>query len=191
MDNLRKDIASVVDIGKESLEEVLSGFEKKDYKKGEDFASYGKTANYIQFIEQGLLRVYFLDGSSKEITIQIGMEKTWVNNLNSFINRTPSEFYIDVLAPTTIYQLHKNALERFFTDIPKMESYFRLKLEKSYSRLHHRAFGQLNQTAEERYLEFRAKYGQIEPLVPQYIIASYLNITPEHLSKIRKLLNSH
>ncbi|MEZ5016325.1 MAG: Crp/Fnr family transcriptional regulator [Flavipsychrobacter sp.] len=191
MENLIKNIRSLIDVNDHVLTRTLSCFEKIQLDKGADFRSYGKIASSMQFIEQGLVRVFFLDDSLKEITVQIGIENNWINNLYSFINGVTNEFYTEILAPTTIYQLHKSKFEKLLNDVPKMEPYFRLKLEQSYSRLHNRAYGQLNKTAEEKYLTFREHYGHIEQLVPQYIIASYLNISPEHLSKIRKQLSSH
>jgi len=188
MRNLRTDIKTTIEISNIDLERIISQFHSKTFNKSDLIPSIGKTSNHLQFIEEGLVRVYTIDTQAKEVTIQIGIEKMWINDLYSYFTRTPSENHIVALEPTTVLQIHRIDLENLYKEVPSMESFFRIKLEKSYVRLHNRTIKQLNNSAEKRYLEFRDKYGQIESRVPQYIIASYLSISPEHLSKIRNHL---
>lgn len=188
MQNLITDIRATIEVSDIDLEKIIGQFHSKTFNKSGIIPSIGKTSNHMQFIQNGLVRVYTIDKQAKEITIQIGIENMWINDLYSYITQSPSENYIEVLEPTTILQIHRNDLERLFKEVPAMESFIRIKLEQSYVRLHNRVFNQLNNSAEERYLEFRNKYGRIENRVPQYLIASYLNISPEHLSKVRKHL---
>ncbi|MEC3908825.1 Crp/Fnr family transcriptional regulator [Tamlana sp. 2201CG12-4] len=188
MKGLITDIKSTIEISNTDLENIIARFHSKTFSKSDMIPSFGKTANHIQFIQQGLIRVYTIDNQAKDVTLQIGIENMWVNNLYSYITRTPSEYYIEVLEPTILLQLHRDDLEDLFKEVPPMERYFRLKREQSYIRLHNRTLHQRNHSAEERYIKFRNTYGYIENRVPQYIIASYLNLSPEHLSKIRNHL---
>jgi CRP/FNR family transcriptional regulator, anaerobic regulatory protein len=188
MQNLITDIKATIEVSDIDLEKIIGQFHTKTFNKSDIIPSIRKTSNHMQFIQNGLVRVYTIDKQAKEITIQIGIENMWINDLYSYITQSPSENHIEVLESTTILQIHRNDLESLFKEVPAMESFIRLKLEQSYVRLHNRVFNQLNNSAEERYLEFRNKYGQIENRVPQYLIASYLNISPEHLSKVRKHL---
>ncbi len=188
MKNLITDIKKTVDINDSDLEKIISLFQYKSLQKGE-ISSVGKTSEYFRFISSGLLRVYFIDNYAKEVTIQIGIENTWVADIHSLLTQTPSQYRIDILEPTNIYQIHRNDLESLFQQIPAMERFFRLKIQRAYIALQERTLHQLNKSAEERYLEFKDKYGHIENRVPQYIIASYLNLSPEHLSKIKSQLN--
>ncbi|MDW3209980.1 MAG: Crp/Fnr family transcriptional regulator [Reichenbachiella sp.] len=188
MKHLIKDIKTTIEITDDDLEKVITRFQSRTFDKSDLIPSIGKTSNHLQFIEEGLVRVYTINAQAKEVTIQIGIEKMWINDLYSYFTQTPSENYIVALEPTTVLQIHRNDLETLYKEVPSMESFFRLKLEKSYVRLHNRTIKQLNNSAEKRYLEFRDKYGHIESRVPQYIIASYLNLSPEHLSKIRNKL---
>lgn len=173
------------------LQKVLSRFRSKTFMKSDMLPTYGKISNHLQFIQEGLLRVYTIDNQAKEVTLQIGIENAWVNDLYSYFTQKPSENFVEIMQPTSILQIHREDLEILFKDVPTMESFIRLKLQQSYSRLHYRAFNQLNQSAAERYLKFQQKYGHIENRVPQYIIASYLNLSPEHLSKIRSRLSKN
>jgi len=188
MQNLITDIKATIEVSDKDLEKIIAQFHSKTFNKSDIIPCIGKTSNHMQFIQGGLVRVYTIDNQVKEITIQIGIENMWLNDLYSYITQTPSKNYIEVLEPTTILQIHRNDLKNLFKEVPPMESFTRLKLEQSYTRLHNRTFNQLNNSAEERYLEFRSTYGHIENRVPQYIIASYLNLSPEHLSKVRKQL---
>lgn len=188
MQNLITDIKATIEVSDKDLEKIIAQFHSKTFNKSDIIPCIGKTSNHMQFIQDGLVRVYTIDNQVKEITIQIGIENMWLNDLYSYITQTPSKNYIEVLEPTTILQIHRNDLKNLFKEVPPMESFTRLKLEQSYTRLHNRTFNQLNNSAEERYLEFRSTYGHIENRVPQYIIASYLNLSPEHLSKVRKQL---
>lgn len=188
MQNLITDIKTTIEIGNVELEKIIARFHSKTFNKSDIIPSIGKISNHMQFIQNGLVRVYLSDNQAKKTTIQIGIENMWVNDLYSYITQTPSENYIEVLESTTILQIHRNDLQNLFKEVPSMESFIRLKIEQSYARLHRRTFHQLNNSAEERYLQFRGKYGHIENRVPQYIIASYLNLSPEHLSKVRNYL---
>ncbi|MBL4708814.1 MAG: Crp/Fnr family transcriptional regulator [Flavobacteriales bacterium] len=186
MQKLIQEIKKTVEISDADLEKIIAQFHPKTFKSSELIPSFNKTSNHIQFIQEGLIRVFTIDQQAKEITLQIGIENMWINDLYSYITRTPSKNSIEVLEPTRILQIHRNELENLFKEVPPMESFIRLKLEQTYTRLHNRTINQINSSAEERYLGFRSSYGHIENLVPQYIIASYLNLSPEHLSKVRK-----
>jgi len=189
MKNLRQDIEKNIDISHADLEKVLSQFHTKSYIKKDSITSYGRISNHLQFIESGLIRIFIIDNRGKDITVQIGIENMWVNNLYSFFTQTPSENHIEILEPTTILQIHRVDLEKLYNEVPAMESFSRLKLQQSYCRLHKRTYRHLTNSAEESYLEFRNTYGHIiENRVPQYVIASYLNLSPEHLSKVRRNL---
>ncbi len=188
MKNLIKDIKATIDVNDVDLEKVIAQFHSKTFSKSNFIPCIGKASNHLRFIEEGLVRVYTIDKHGKEVTTQIGIEKMWVNDLYSYYTQTPSENHIETLENTTILQIHRNDFENLFKEVPSIERFARIKLEQSYTRLYNRAFRQLNQSAEERYLEFRRKYGHIENRVPQYIIASYLNLSPEHLSKVRNQL---
>ncbi len=188
MKKLIEHLKKTIDINDSDLEIILSKFQSKSFYKNEEITSFGKTSKYFRFINHGLLRVYFIDNQAKEITVQIGTENTWIGDIHSFLTQTPSQYHINILEDTSISQIHKTDLETLFQQVPIMERFFRLKVQRAYISLQERTLHQLNKPAAQRYLEFKRKYGHIEPRVPQYMIASYLNISPEHLSKVRRSL---
>ncbi|MDN5216988.1 Crp/Fnr family transcriptional regulator [Fulvivirgaceae bacterium BMA12] len=188
MQNLIADIEKTVKINGGDLDKIITRFHEKSFGKNAAIPSFKKISHHFKFIESGLVRVYFIDNQAREITIQIGIENAWIADLHSFLTQTPSQYHIDVLEPTTILQIHRSDLKKLFVAVPVAESFFRLKIQRAYISLQDRTLHQMNKSAEERYLEFRDKYGHIEARVPQYMIASYLNISPEHLSKVRNKL---
>ena len=188
MQNLTSDLINTINPNRDDLQTILNEFDLLSTKKG-TVPAFGKVATHLQFIEDGLLRVYILDNDARDVTIQIGIGNMWVNNLYSFLNQVPSNCYVEILEPSILYRISKQDLEKLFVKVPIMETFFRLKIQQAYCRLQDRTLNQVNKSAEERYLEFQSRYGKIETLVPQYIIASYLNISPEHLSKVRNKLS--
>lgn len=186
--DLKIDIRNTVDISENDLNKVIAKFQIQNFAKLDRLALFNKVSDHLKFIQDGLVRVYNIDEQGKELTIQIGIEGMWINDIYSFFTQTPSENHIEFLDETSILQISRKDLEILFSEVPIMERFFRLKLEQSYVRLYKRTIQQQNRSAKDRYLDFKIRYGHIEPLVPQYIIASYLNLTPEHLSKVRNQL---
>ncbi len=185
MQNLITDIKNIIPVDDSLLEKIHHFFKIKSFNKNEILPTFNKVCESMMFISSGLLRVYNIDNNGKEITIQLGIEGMWVNDLYSYLTQTPSKNRIHILAPTRVLQIHKQDLEQLCLDFQAMAHFVLKKTQQTYIKLQDRTLNQLNTSAEERYLHFKDRYGQIENRVPQYMIASYLNITPEHLSKVK------
>lgn len=148
----------------------------------------GDVSNHMRFIEQGCLRAYNIDAAGNEHILQFGIEGWWVNDLYSYITQEPADGFIQALEPSRVLQIHRDKLNELFNTIPALERFFRLKIQSAYVALQERTIHSMSKTAEQRYLDFRHKYRDIEQRVPQFMVASYLGITPEHLSSLRKKL---
>tara|TARA_B100000809_G_scaffold254127_1_gene290950 strand:+ start:1014 stop:1595 length:582 start_codon:yes stop_codon:yes gene_type:complete len=155
-------------------------------KKKEILLFAGDHSSHMRFISDGCLRSYYMDGEAKEHVIQFGIEDWWINDLYSFITNTPSKQFVQAIDESIVLQIHKDKLNELYDNVPAVESFFRLKFEKAYVSLQERTINTMSKTAEERYIDFRSKYRDIEQRVPQYMVASYLGITAEFLSKLRK-----
>jgi CRP-like cAMP-binding protein len=116
----------------------------------------------------------------------LGVEDWWTSDIGSFINQTPAEFNIQCLEDTELAQFHYDTIEDIFERIPKLERFFRKVTERGLAAALNRIIRNFSMTAKDRYLFFRATYPKIEQRIPQYMIASYLGITKEFLSKIKK-----
>lgn len=167
---------------------VANGFQEQNLQKKEMLLSAGQVSQHMRFIAKGCLRAYYLDESAKEHVVQFGVEGWWVNDLYSYLTQTPAKQFVQALEPSTVLQIHRDTLNRLYDKVPAMERFYRHKFEKAYVSLQDRTLNAMSKTAEERYLEFRSKYRNIEQRVPQYMVASYLGITPEFLSALRKKL---
>ena len=165
---------------------VRESFKTVTLKKKEMLLFKGEVSSHMRFIAEGCLRSYFIDDEAKEHIVQFGIEGWWVNDLYSYLTRTPAQQFIQAIENTTVLQIHRDTLNKLYDQAPSIERFFRLKFEKAYVALQDRTMNTMSKTAENRYMEFRSKYRDIEQRVPQYMIASYLGITPEFLSAMRK-----
>jgi len=171
----------------DSETEIISNsFSLVKLKKKEILLFVGDNSSHMRFITEGCLRSYYMDTEAKEHVIQFGIEDWWINDLYSFITNTPAKQFIQAIENSQVLQIHKNKLNELFDTVPALERFFRLKYEKAYVSLQERTINTMSKTAEDRYIEFRLKHRNIEQRVPQYMVASYLGITPEFLSKLRK-----
>ena len=116
------------------------------------------------------------------------IENWWTADLGSFLTQTPAHYNVQCLENTKVIQFSHTNLENLYLQVPKMERFFRIILQRAYVASERRLVRSYSLTAKERYLKFRQDYPLIEQRVPQYMIASYLGITKEFLSKIRNQL---
>lgn len=154
---------------------------KKQY-----FLQAGDVCAYQSMVAGGCLRVFFADPAGTEHTMQFAIENWWVADLGSFITGKPALYHIQALEDSVLLQLHRDDMEGMYAAIPKLERFFRIIVQNGYIAAQNRIISNLSEPAEVRYNRFRDTYPQIDNRVPQYMIASYLGITPEFLSKIRK-----
>lgn len=141
---------------------------------------------YISYVHSGALRAYHLDKEGRESTIMFAVADWWVTDMFCFLNSKPAMMYIEALEDSQILQLSKEHLEKLFTTVPKFEKVFRIMMQNAYTREQVRVIENLSLPAQDRYNSFLRKYPDIAKMVTQKQIASYLGITPEFLSAIRK-----
>lgn len=156
----------------------------KTFKKGELVHDADKVCTCSYFIQKGILRTYFVkDG--KEISEYFCSEAEWVNSPRSFIQRTKDIYYIDAIEKTDVFCLHVNDLVRLFEEFPEMERYSRLSMGTVFGHLMERITSLRFTSAKEKYDHFCQAYSDIYARIPLGMIATYLGITPETLSRIR------
>jgi len=167
---------------------IESVFHKVSYKKGTIILKAGDIADTQYYIYGGCLRAYHIDSQGKEHTIQFGIKDWWIADYTSFFSLSKSIMNIEVIKDATLYKVSNKDKEFLYAQIPKIESFFRKKLERAFAAFQKRILSNLSQTATERYLNFNKTYPNIEKSIKNYHIASYLGITTESLSRIRKEL---
>ncbi len=146
----------------------------------------GEVSKHENFITKGVLRSYTIDKDGSEHIVMFGMEGWWIGDMYSFLTGLPSSQNIDALEDTEILQISKSDLDRLYHDVPKFERFFRILLQNAFIANQNRILASISQTAEEQYEAFLKKYPTLEQRVPQHQVASYLGITPETVSRIRR-----
>ncbi|EAQ49617.1 Crp/Fnr family transcriptional regulator [Croceitalea sp. MTPC5] len=165
---------------------IENKLKKLDLKKGVTILKADDKVLNQYYVYNGCLRTYFIDKSGKEHTLQFAINDWWISDYTAFFTTTKAVMYIETIEEATIYQISKKSMEDLFIEIPQLETFFRKKMEKAFASFQKRILANLAQSAKERYVSFINTYPNIEQTVKNYHIASYLGITTETLSRIRK-----
>jgi len=184
-DLLLKNIGKYVQLTDEEKSMVLSHFTPRKFRKRQYILQEGQVSRFESFVTSGLTRTYEVDDKGLEHVVLFGPEDWWVGDLYSFLSETPATCNIDCLEDTEVLQITRTEQEALFANVPKMERFFRILLQKAFIASISRISSTLKKSAAERYQEFILKYPQIDQRVPNHQIASYLGVTPQSLSRIR------
>jgi CRP-like cAMP-binding protein len=173
-------------LNKEELEILKSLFSYKKFRKNQYLLQEGNIAGHEIFIIKGLTRTYEVDEKGQEHVLFFGPEDWWVGDLYSFLSGTPSRYNVDCLEDTEVLQISNQNLNILYEKVPKMNLYFRILFQNAFMTITQRVSASLSKSALERYQEFKLKYPHIEQRLPNHQIASFLGITPQSLSRIRR-----
>ena len=168
------------------IEIITSVFHKIDVKKGTILLNVGDNVHEQYYILEGCLRTFHMDDHCKEHTVQFGIKDWWISDYTAFFTASKATMTIEVIQDATLYRITDKDKEYLYRQIPKIEHFFRLKLEKAFASFQKRILANLSLTATERYLSFMKTYPNIEKNIKNYHIASYLGISQRHLSRLRK-----
>ncbi|HTD92642.1 MAG TPA: Crp/Fnr family transcriptional regulator [Chitinophagaceae bacterium] len=146
----------------------------------------GRLCRTISYVDSGALRAFYADKDGRESTIMFAMADWWVTDMFCFVNHRPAMMNIQAIEDSTIVQLGKDSFDELLIKVPKFERFFRILMQNAYTREQLRIIQRLSLPAEERYVNFLEKYPQVASQVAQKQIASYLGITPEFLSALRR-----
>lgn len=163
-------------------------FKERIIKKRQFILQEGEVCRYSTFVVEGCFKMYLVDHSGKEHNLQFATENWWVGDIGSFHTETPTKLNIEALENSIILQVKKEDQWKLFTDYPKFNQIFRVLAENAMVSLQRRVLQNISSTAEERYLDFLERHPQLFNRISNVQIASYLGVTPEFLSTIRKRL---
>ncbi len=185
MQSLIQYIQRYVSLTEDEQELIVQAFRKKRYLKGQFIVQSGDTCRYESYILSGSVKAFFVDAEGNEHVLMLGIEDWWIGDLASFSEESPADLDIQCLEDTLVAQITRPGLEGLFVQIPKMERFFRIIILRHLTFTQKRIIENLSLSAKERYLKFSERYPVLEQRFPQYLIASYLGMTKEFLSKIR------
>lgn len=184
------EIFGSVQLSDEEKEKIELKFDIKQIKKGELLLKAGDITTHQYYVSSGCLRTFYIDDYTKEHTIQFAIHDWWISDYTAYYNSNKAIMNIECLKDATLYRIARKDLEVLFKDIPPLESFFRKKLENAFANYQKRILATLSQPAQKRYVSFLKQYPNIEKEVKNYHIASFLGITTQSLSRIRKNLAS-
>lgn len=165
---------------------IIDHLTPRTFKRGEFLTKEGEINRYTNYIVSGATRVYYIDQAGQEHVIQLGMENWWTSDFSSFITQTKGILYTEALEKTEVLSFSYEHLQEVYRQVPAMERFFRLLIQKAYAAFQRRVLESLSMDAEQRYLAFRDMYPDMDQHLSQKHIASYLGMSAEFLSKIKK-----
>jgi CRP-like cAMP-binding protein len=160
-------------------------FIPKKLRKRQYLLQEGDVNKYTSFVEKGMLRTYSVDEKGNEPILQFSFEGWWVADLYSFLTNEPSKYNIEALEDCELLLITKPSWDKMLDKIPALERYFRILIQNSLIATQQRLMGSISETAQEKYIKLIDNFPGCLHRVPQHMIASYLGITPETLSRIR------
>jgi CRP-like cAMP-binding protein len=153
---------------------------------GEFLQRAGDVSRYAAFVATGCLRSYVIDAKGKEHIVQFAPETWWLADAVSLMSRSPSQYFVDAVEDSELLLLDGPSHQRLLDRVPGYASSFQTGIQRHAAAKDQRIANALSSSAEERYREFLKTYPSIAQRVPQFMLASYLGVSPETLSRIRK-----
>jgi CRP-like cAMP-binding protein len=180
-------ITAITALTREEFARFQALFVIKKLRKRQYFLQESDVSKYQAFVVKGLLRSYTVDEKGSEHILQFASEGWWMADLSSYLTNEPSFLNIDALEDAELLLLTKSNWEQAMKEIPALEHYFRIIIQNHLVSTQKRLLQSLSETAEEKYHRFLATYPECVQRVPQHMVASYVGVSRETLSRIRKL----
>ena len=155
-------------------------------KRKEFLLREGQICQSIYFVEKGCLRMYFIDNKLNEQITQFALEHWWMADHFSFIDGKPSPYFIQTVEKSEVLSINASSFEALLQEVPQMERYFRIIMQRDLAASQLRLKYMYEMSKEEFYQLFTTSFPEFVQRVPQYMVASYLGLTPQYVSELRK-----
>lgn len=184
---LLKNISKYVNLTQDEISTFESFWTEKTLKKGDYLLRNGDTCRYDSYVVSGAMKAFYInaDNGNEEILF-FAVDDWWASDLDSFSKQKPSIYNIQAIEKTTVLQISHYSFQQLLTQLPCLERYFRIILESYLGALQKRIIYNNVYDVESRYYDFLENYPTIASKVPQYLIASYLGVSAEFISRIKK-----
>ncbi len=180
---LRQQIEKITPLTDKEFDYILSHFTTKKLKKHQFLIQESDLVQNDYFVIKGLLKAYYVNEEGKEHIMQFAMEDWWITDYQAYFNQTKALLNIDCIEPTEVLCLSLYNREKLCADLHKIEHFFRKKSNSGYIALQRRILSLLNSNAKERYEQLLQQYPTLFQRVPKTLIASYLGVSRETLSR--------
>ena len=178
--------SNILPLENEEIDTIKKVFKERRIKRRQFILQEGDVCTLNTFVVEGCFRMYFVDEKGKEHNIQFAVENWWIGDIGSFHTEEPSKLYIEAIENSIILQIKKQDQLDLFVNHPKFNRIFRVFTENALVAYQRRVLQNISSTAEERYLDFMKRYPFFFNRISNVQIASFLGITPEFLSTLRK-----
>lgn len=175
-------------VTRSQFEMIKPLLQTKFFEKGKIILSKGEVCHHSFFVEKGLLRMYSINREGKECVIQFAPENWFMSERSSAFFNEPSDYFIDAIENSSVILIDQKFMEKALEVSPQFRNYNEILLQNHVRHLQNRINLLISASAEERYMNFIKLYSDLTLRVPQWMIASYLGIAPESLSRVRKEL---
>ncbi|AOW09233.1 Crp/Fnr family transcriptional regulator [Flavobacterium gilvum] len=183
-----ENIAQHVTLNSQEQEFILSKTEIKHYKAKTILLNAGEICKHSYFVNSGVLRSFNINDNIVEHVLSFACSGWWISDMYSLLSQKPGNLFIQVIEDAEVVILSKENQEILYKEIPQLERFFRILIEKSLVAHQERLMDNLSLTAEERFEKFCKKNLDLIQKVPQKQIASYMGVTPEFFSKMKSRL---
>ncbi|MFP7658130.1 Crp/Fnr family transcriptional regulator [Chryseobacterium proteolyticum] len=184
---LLKNISRYVTLTEEETEIFESFWTEKILEKGDYLLRNGDVCRYDNYVVSGLVKAFYINSENgNEEILYFSIDDWWASDIDSFSKQKTSIYNIQALEKTKVLQINYHSFQNLLRAIPQLERYFRLILESYLGVLQKRLIYHNVYDAEYRYFDFLERYPDIASRVPQYLIASYLGVSAEFISRLRK-----
>lgn len=181
---LRQQIEKIVPLTDDEFRFVLSHFSVGNYKKHQYIVQQENSVPYVYFVVKGLLKSFYIDKSGKNHILQFAMKDWWITDNQGFYNNQNATLNIDCLEDTQTYYITLENREKLCAELQKMEFFFLQKMTAGNIALQNRILSLMSKNSEERYLQFIQLYPDLIQRLPKTLVASYLGISRETLSRL-------
>lgn len=189
MQSLFKDFEEILPLSSDEATIIESKIVKSIIKRKGLILKEGQICKHYTFVIKGCFKMYGVDDKGFSHNIQFAAEGDWIADIGSFYTQTASKLNIEAIEDSEIHHITQPDLYRLFIEVNKVNRMFKVISENNFVEIQNRVLQNFSSTAEQRYLSFLEQYPNMSNRLPNTQIASYLGITPEFLSKIRRGLS--
>jgi len=184
--NLIDQIRKHVELDDDAAKVLRTYIKPVTLKKKEFLLKEGQVCRSLYFVEKGCLRMFFTNSKMNEQITQFALENWWISDFFSFIDNKPSDYFIQAVEKSEVLSIDSISFEAMLIKLPQMERYLRIIMQRAVAASQLRIKYMYELSKEEFYTLFCESFPEFMQRVPQYMIASYLGLTPEYVSELRK-----
>ncbi len=173
------------EVSEQDFQEILTFFDLRSFAKKEMLVKAGTRCDFNYFVLNGCLHMFFITDKGTERTVQFAIENWWMSDHLAYHNRSKTDFYIQAVEDTQVLSITHERQEQLLNRFPQLEKYFRIIYQISYGASLMKIRFMYDFSKEDIYFHFIEHYPEFAQRVPQYLIASFLGLTPEYVSEIR------